>query len=378
MARRQYGTGSLRLRGRSWQARYYHHGESVVEYLKPDPKTGAALTRQQAEKVLREKLRTVGTPAFVPPDAQRVLFIDLADLVRRDYARKGNRSTARLEDALGHLADVFGRDRALDITAERVDAYVDARRAEGAANATINRELATLRRGFRLAVHRRRLPMAPAIQLLDESGNVRDGFVEPADFDVILAGLRDAGDPDVADVAEWAYLTLMRRENALGLEWTWLTVAVEGGQVTGGSVRLPGTVTKNKKPLALPLTGRLLDVIRRRWALRIPACPYVFHRHGRRVVRFDTAWEAARTAAGHAGLHFHDLRRSGARNLRRAGVAETVIMRMGGWKTRATFIRYDVTSDADLIDAADAYNAFLDQNATAGRKVVPLPQRVRA
>jgi integrase len=106
--------------------------------------------------------------------------------------------------------------------------------------------------------------------------------------------------------------------------------------------------------------------------MRLPACPYVFHRRGRRIVRFDTAWEAACTVAGLGGLHFHDLRRSGARNLRRAGVAETVIMRMGGWKTRSTFMRYDITSDADLVDAADADNAFLDQSANTSRKVMAL------
>jgi hypothetical protein len=47
------------------------------------------------------------------------------------------------------------------------------------------------------------------------------------------------------------------------------------------------------------------------------------------------------------GLIVHDFRRSAAKALRRAGVAESVIMATGGWKTRAMFTRYAIVSSAD-------------------------------
>jgi len=46
-------------------------------------------------------------------------------------------------------------------------------------------------------------------------------------------------------------------------------------------------------------------------------------------------------------LIVHDLRRSGARQLRRAGVPESVVQKIGGWKTAAMFKRYAIVSTAD-------------------------------
>jgi hypothetical protein len=137
-------------------------------------------------------------------------------------------------------------------------------------------------------------------------------------------------------------------------------------------VRLPGAVTKNKKPLPLVLTGQLLALVARRWALRVPECSYVFHRDGRPIRDFRVTWLAACEAVGLPGLLFHDLRRSGARNYRRAGVNEDVIMRIGGWKTPSMFRRYNVVDERDLTEAAERLTGFLTDAASAPPTIMPL------
>jgi integrase len=359
--KRERGTGSLRLRGGIWWLRYYHDGKLVEE----SSKTG---DEQQARKLLRRRLKAADTPLFVAPQAQRVMFEDLCDLLRRDHARKGNRS--RIEQRLAHPLSAFAGRRALSITAEEIAQLFDARLAAGKSVATANRDASALRRMFRLAVKTGLLPKAPEIELRRED-NAREDFLEAADLDAFLAALRQR-EPVIADCTEFAFCTCLRRGNVLGVTWTRLQLEVERGQVVGGELRLPGTVTKNKKPLAMPLTGRLLALIDRRWQQRVAACPFVFHRAGRPVVMFRSAWRAARTAIGQPDLTFHGLRRSGARVLRRAGIDEQTIMALGGWKTRSMFDRYAIVDSRDLAEAQQKLDAALA--APGPRKVIALRQ----
>jgi hypothetical protein len=363
--RRPRGAGSLFRRGGTWWIAYYRRGRLVRESAKTSKESTAA-------RLLRARLATADRSDFVDPRAaERLRFSDLSALYLQDY-RLNQRRTLR--DAMRYvekLGATFGQDRALDITPDRITAYADMRRTQDhAAAGTVNRELSALRRMFGLAVKAGLLPSRPAITLLRED-NVREGFCDPPEFLQLLAQLR-ARDADVADAIQFSYLTCLRRGNTLGAVWPWFTLSIAHGAVVGGSVRLPGAVTKNGKPLSLVLTGQLLALVARRWALRIAECPYVFHRGGRPIRDFQTTWAAACASVGLGKLLMHDLRRSAARNYRRSGVPEDVIMRIGNWKTRSVFARYNVIDERDLAEAGERLDAFLTGAASAPPTIVPL------
>ena len=98
---------------------------------------------------------------------------------------------------------------------------------------------------------------------------------------------------------------------------------------------------------------------------------FVFHRGGRPVVDFKKSWATACKSAGVSGRLFHDLRRTAARNLVRAGAPETVAMAVTGHKTRAVFQRYAIASERDIREALARTQALTAQEA-ARAGVIPV------
>jgi integrase len=359
MAKR--GDGCLYYRGDTIWCAYYHNGKQLREstrYRRGD--------EAKAQKLLDAKTKAANTPDFVEPDRKRVTFNALTESYLMDYRVNGRRSLRDAQRIVRDLLGVFGGDKALGITTDRVEAYKAQLLDRGAAKATVNRHLAAIRRMYRLAIKGRKLRVgdAPNIEMLDESDNVREGFIEPADFDCVLAALKDN---DVRDAARYGYLCAWRRGEVLSLQWRDVTLTPDGG-----SILLRRVNSKNKRGRTLPLRGELLSLIRRRVSLRRLDCPFVFHRAGKPIRDFRSAWWKAAAEAGHEGLTFHDLRRSGVRNMVRAGVSQRVARQISGHKTASVFDRYDIVDEADMAAAIERTGAYVERRRDEAPKVVPL------
>jgi integrase len=364
---RRRGEGRIFRRGTMWWIAYCCRLDGKVREVR---ESAATEDKAKAWARLDERVQKARSPkSDFDPRAERLTVDDLADAFERDYKVNRRRSFQHATHNADRLRAYFGGRRAVDIDADQVQAYTDLRLDEGAKPATINRELAALKRMFTLAVATRKgFHYRPYIPLLTEE-NAREGFLEPADFETVRHHLP----ADLADLATFAYLTGWRRGEVLTLEWRDVTLErTRQGDIVGGTIRLRAQHSKNKRPRVSALRGELLEVLQRRVVARRLDCAQVFHRDGKAVRSFRTAWAIACETAGIPGLLFHDLRRSAVRNMVRAGVPERVAMRISGHRTRSVFDRYDITSETDLEAAAEQTSRYVAEKRTDAPRVLAL------
>jgi integrase len=363
----------------------------VRVYLGRDPQTGKRKyeghtvhgTKKEAQAYLNARLRELdlGTYASVPRITIGVLLDDLLT----DYKINGKRHDWAELVVRVHLRPFFGSMQATGLGTDAIRKYTAKRqqpekrtyadveggkkreRAYGpASNGTINRELALLRRAYNLGKQATppKVGAVPFIPMLAEN-NVRKGFFE---HDVFLAVLR-ALPEEIRPAVRFAYYTGCRKGEVLALRWSQVDLAER-------VVRLEPGETKNDEARTIPLVADLYEALRLQREIRdqyFPQSPWVFSRAGEPILDFRGAWESAWKTAGlvdgdgKPAKLFHDLRRTGVRNLVRAGVPERVAMTISGHKTRAVFERYNIVSESDLKDAARKLGEYMAHKGTPER-----------
>ncbi|MFC1869513.1 tyrosine-type recombinase/integrase [Thermodesulfobacteriota bacterium] len=249
--------------------------------------------------------------------------------------------------------------RVPNITTPRINTYIEQRLNEGAANATINRELAALKRMLNLGAMQTppKVDRVPYIPMLKEN-NVRKGFFEHGEYLV----LKNALPYHLQGFVTFAYKSGWRVSEISNLTWN----QVDREQ---GIVRLEVGETKNDEGRTVYLDKELIGIFNRQWKDRKERgvlLPYVFNNMDGtdRIKDFRKSWKSACKDAGINKRFFHDFRRTAVRNMVRAGVPERVAMMVSGHKTRSIFERYNIVSDTDLRLAAQKQETYLEAQKT--------------
>lgn len=364
------GDGRVYPRGVVYWVAYYLRGKEFREPAKArDGKP--ALDEATARKFLQARLKEVhadeiGARKFITPKASRLTVGELLEALKADFQLRGKLSNQTESHLKKAVAD-FGEIRATELTPEKIDSYIEERRADGAANATINRVTQLVAQAFTLAVRRGHLASVPFIRHLSEADNARTDCFTETQFRGVLENLPT----DLRDYVRFAAACGMRKSELSALRWDMLQ---------GSTLHIPAHVCKNRKGRVLPLTGELLAIIERQKLRRqvkrngvTELCPFIFHRDGETgpIGEFRKSWKTACKKAGCVGL-FHGLRRFAARALRDAGVPQVTAMKITGHATDSMWRRYSIVCEADMLDAFKKTEAHREAEAARAEKVVSM------
>lgn len=324
---------------------------------------------EAARKLIKMRVKEIALRGkVVGPEIERTTYRDMEAMLVADL--EANRSPRYLANAryrLVHLRRGFGPTLFREITHDRLNRYKTHRLRQGAAAATVQYELKLLRRMFTLAAKAERVDRIPPFPTVTVE-NARQGFASPTEIERVASHAAE----HVATVIRLLGLTGMRTHEALSLRWSRVDFEAQ-------AIRLRAEDTKTHRARTIPFgnlrtLAELLTHQRERVrgmereAGRIT--PEVFPDVS--AATFKRHWYRAVKAAGLPALRPHDLRRSAARNLIRAGVSQHVAMAILGHRTDAMFRRYNITSAQDLSDGMGRLNEFLEaatatQNATLAK-----------
>src|SRR5579872_186714 len=296
---------------------------------------------ESADPTVKRKTATIG---------------ELLDGLEKNYQSNGKASPQNLS-TLAAARVAFGTKDGF--TSDDAEKYIVKRLAAGVRPATINRVLEVVRRAFRVAKR-----PTPEIRHLSEKGNERKGFFSVQELEAVVANLPE----DLQDFVRFAFATAWRKGEVASLRWS---------GVEDELIRLRAADSKNGEARQVVIDGDLVEIIKRRRlqrAVKTPTgtalCEFIFHRQGEPIAEFRKSWARACVTAKvgtmvcskcqgegsglscpackkptkYRGKIFHDLRRSGVRDMIRGGVPQSVAMKISGHKTASMFRRYDIAS----------------------------------
>ena len=268
------------------------------------------------------------------------------------------KSSWRIEISLRHFNAVYGETIVSRIKSSDFEDYQAKRKAEGKADHTIDHEIGAVKGMIAKAFDNGMVSMETLTtfkkpkKLLKRNSNVRDRILKSDEYEVLCS----VSPSHLRDAITIGYHTGMRRGEILKL--TWRMVDMKKRIIT-----IPREITKDDEERKVPISDTLFGTLN-----KIPRALHNDH-----VILFkgkplnvlgralQRACEKAEIPYGREtedGFTFHDLRHTFNTNMRKAGVAESVIMAITGHSIREMFDRYNTVDEEDTREAVKSLEVF--------------------
>jgi integrase len=326
-------------RGHTWWISFMYQGQQVRR------STGTT-DKRLAEAILGQvKVQIIEGRFFEKPEAQQRTLTELLDRYLSEHAAR--RANARRElTSVKNLKAFFGTPTLEQVTPRRIVAYKNQRYADGVKPATINRELATLKKAFNLA--RREWEWCddnPVCRVsMEQENNTRDRWLT-VDEEARIVGAAAAW---LRELMVFAIHTGMRQGEILGLTWAGVDL-----------FRRTVTVfkSKNGERRTIPLNQTALDLLKHKAGSRSVDTELVFpsEAHTRlNASNISRSLNLALEKAKITDFHFHDLRHTCATRMVQAGVDLYKVQRLLGHKSPIMTQRYAHHYPESLRDGVEA------------------------
>ncbi len=369
--RRAYGTGTLRVVGRSWIASWYGpDGRRIQRKVGPARSEAHAdgLTKAQAERVLR-RMREIDTPRAAP-DGRRVTMEEAGNEFCQRLELKGRRKSHRLtvaSDLRNHIAPFFASKTLDRIKPEDIERYVAAKR-KTLATKTIRNHVNTMHSIFDLGLRKGWCQINPVKQAdrpTVKRTETRIQFLDQEELDKLLS----ATYPDDAFgmIEPTLYLTAamtgLRQGELLGLRWRDVDFDARKIRVVSPFVRGEfGDPKSAGSGRSVPMAERVADALRdlrkrshyahdRDLVFCHPETGHPLDR-SKLVRRFKEALERAEVHR----ITFHELRHTFGTRMAAAGTPMRTLQHWMGHadsKTTQVYAHYQPSDqEADAVDRA--------------------------
>ena len=319
-----------------------------------------------AEKLLQIRLGEAHNGMRPAQDVKALRYEDVRDALLTEYANQDRGSLFTKADgtryipSVKHLDTFFKARRIVQIDTDMLRKFIAHRKKQGATDPTIRKNLVILRSMLNMAKKEGKLrsqdvPYFPMPKDSDPAGQ----YIAPDQFTALITHLPKNLHPFFT----FMYYTGCRVGAVKQIKW-----AMVNREAT--EIKIPAQLMKARAPLTVVLAGKGLEPVAAMLKKMFRADGPVFD-----FTNYRVEWQKACHKVGLGvrdektrrfdGVRIHDLRCSAAINLVDAGVPEDIVMKIGGWKTKSMFSRYNVMNTerlrAAMVTGADYVERKMQQ-----------------